>query len=105
MRKTTLANLEVNTLKAFRNVFAHHKNAAAKISVWVSYIPADLHIQVRARIRSVVNPKTDAKRFSAEQVDNWQEMDVLTVLDVLIEPDAAALVDENSLVAALETSN
>ena len=27
MRKTTLANLETNTLKAFRNVFAHHKNA------------------------------------------------------------------------------
>ena len=29
-------------------------------------------------------------------------MDVLTVLDVLIEPNAKALVDENSLVAALE---
>ena len=29
-------------------------------------------------------------------------MDVLTVLDVLIEPNAAALVDRNSLVAALE---
>jgi hypothetical protein len=29
-------------------------------------------------------------------------MDVLTVLDVLIEPNAAALVDGNSLVAALE---
>jgi hypothetical protein len=31
-------------------------------------------------------------------------MDVLTVLDVLIdEPNAAALVDGNSLIAALET--
>jgi hypothetical protein len=29
-------------------------------------------------------------------------MDVLTVLDVLIEPNAAALIDGNSLVAALE---
>ena len=38
MRKTTLANLETKTLKAFRNVFAHHKNAHAKISDWVSYI-------------------------------------------------------------------
>ena len=35
-------------------------------------------------------------------MDNWQSMDVLTVLDVLIEPNAAALVDGNSLVAALE---
>ena len=29
-------------------------------------------------------------------------MDVLTVLNVLIEPNAAELVDENSLVTALE---
>jgi hypothetical protein len=39
MCKTTLANLETKTLKAFRNIFAHHKNAHAKISDWVSYIP------------------------------------------------------------------
>ena len=57
---------------------------------------------MRARIRSVVDPKTDKKRFTAAQVDNWQSMDVLTVLDVLIEPNAAELVDGNSLVAALE---
>ena len=102
MRKTTLANLETKTLKAFRNIFAHHKNAHAKTSDWVSYITVDLHTQVRARIRSVVDPKTDEKRFTAAQVDAWQSMDVLTVLDVLIEPNAAALVDGNSLVAALE---
>ena len=59
----------------------------------MSYIPVELHTQVRARIRSVVDPKTDKKRFTAAQVDNWQSMDVLTVLDVLIEPNAAALVD------------
>ena len=102
MRKTTLANLETKTLKAFRNIFAHHKNAHAKISDWVSYIPVELHTQVRARIRSVVDPKTDEKRFTAEQVDNWQSMDVLAVLNVLIEPNAAELVDGNSLVTALE---
>ena len=102
LRKTTLANLETKTLKAFRNIFAHHKNAHAKISDWVSYIPVELHTQVRARIRSVVDPKTDKKRFTAAKVDNWQSMDVLTVLDILIEPNAAALVDGNSLVAALE---
>ena len=102
IRKTTLANIDTKTLKAFRNIFAHHKNAHAKISDWVSYIPVELHTQVRARIRSVVDPKTDEKRFTASQVDNWQGMDVLTVLDVLIEPNAAALVDGNSLVAALE---
>ena len=102
MRKTTLANLETKTLKAFRNIFAHHKNAHAKISVWVSYIPVELHTQVRAQIRSVVDPKTDKKRFTAAQMDNWQSMDVLTVLDVLIEPNAVALVDGNSLVAALK---
>ena len=61
MRKTTLANLETKTLKVFRNVFAHHKNAEAKISDWVSYIPVEIHTQVRARIRSVVDPKTDEK--------------------------------------------
>jgi hypothetical protein len=65
MRKTTLANLETKTLKAFRNIFAHHKNAHAKISNWVSYIPVELHTQVRTRIRSVVDPKTDEKRFTA----------------------------------------
>ena len=102
MRKTTLANLETKTLKAFRIIFAHHKNAHAKISDWVSYIPVELYTQVRARICSVVEPKTDTKRFTAEQVDNWQSMDVLTVLNVLIEPNAAELVDENSLVTALE---
>jgi hypothetical protein len=102
MRKITLANLETKTLKAFRNIFAHHKNAHAKISDWVSYIPVELHTQVRAWIRSVVDPKTDKKRFTAAQVDNWQSMDVLTVLDVLIEPNTAALVDGNSLVAALK---
>ena len=102
IRKTTLAILETKTLKAFRNIFAHHKNADAKISDWVSYMPVELHTQVRARIRSVVDPKTDEKRFTAAQ-NNWQDMeDVLTVLDVLIEPNAAALVDGNSLVAALE---
>jgi hypothetical protein len=75
MRKTTpLANLETKTLKAFRNIFAHHKNAHAKISDWVSYIPVELHTQVRARIRSVVDPKTDKKRFTPTQVDNWQDM-------------------------------
>ena len=89
MRKTILAYLETKTLKAFRNIFAHHKNAHAKISNWVSYIPVELHMQVRARIRSVVDPKTDTKRFTAEQVDSWQSMDVLMVLNVLIEPNAA----------------
>ena len=68
----------------------------------MSYIPVELHTQVREQIRSVVDPKTDEKRFTAAQVDNWQGMDVLTVLDVLIEPNTAVLVDGNSLVAALE---
>ena len=57
---------------------------------------------MRARIRSVVDPKTDEKRFTAAQVDNLQSMDVLKVPDVLLESNAAALVDGNSLVAALE---
>ena len=48
MRKTTLANLETKTLKAFRNIFAYHKNAHAKISDWMSYIPVEIHTQVRA---------------------------------------------------------
>jgi hypothetical protein len=56
----------------------------------------ELHTLVRARIRSVVDPKTDKKLFKAAQVDNWQSIYVLTVLDVLIEPNAAALVDGNS---------
>ncbi len=34
MRKTTRANLETKTLKAFRNIFAHHKYSNAKISDW-----------------------------------------------------------------------
>ncbi len=102
MHKTTLAYIETKTLKAFHNIFAHPKNAHAKISNWVSYIPVELHTQVRARIRSVVDPNTDTKRFTAEQVDNWQSMDVLTVLNFLIEPNAAELVDGNSLVTALE---
>ncbi len=100
MRKTTLANLETKTLKTFRNIFAHHKNAKATISDWVSYIPVELHTQVRARIRHVVDPKTDKKRFTPAQVDKWQDLDVLTVLDVLIEPNAAEIVDGNSLVVA-----
>ncbi len=100
-RKTTLTNLETKTLKAFRNIFAHHKNAHATTSNWVSYIPVELHTQVRARIRRVVDPKTDKKRFTPAQVDKWQNMDVLTVLDVLIEPNAAEIVDGNSLVVAL----
>jgi hypothetical protein len=78
MRKTTLANLQTKTLKAFRNIFTHHKNVHTKISDWVSYITVELHTQVRARIRSVVDPKTDKKRFTPAQVDNWQDMDVLT---------------------------
>jgi len=82
MRKTTLAYLETKTLRAFSNIFAHHKSAHAKISNWVSYIPVELHTQVRAQIRSVVDPKTDTKLFTAEQVGNWQSMDVLTVLNV-----------------------
>ena len=61
MRKTTLANLETKMLKAFRNIFAHHKNAQATTSDWVSYIPVELHTQVRAQIRRVVDPKTDKK--------------------------------------------
>ena len=93
MRKTTLANLETKTLKAFRNILANHKYAHAKISDWVSYIPVELYTQVRARIRNVVDPKTDEKRFTAAAVDNWQSMDVLTMLDVLIESYAAVLLD------------
>ena len=61
MRKITLANLETKTLQAFRNIFAHHKNAQAKISDWLSYIPVELYTQVRARIHSIVDPKTDEK--------------------------------------------
>jgi hypothetical protein len=57
--------------------------------------PVELHTQV-------VDPKTDKKRFTPAQVDKWQDMDVLTVLDVLIEPNAAEIVDGNSLVVALE---
>jgi hypothetical protein len=103
MRKTTLANLETKTLKAFRNIFAHHKNVQGTTSDWVSYIPVELHTQVRALIRRVVDPtKTDKKRFTPAQGDKWQDMDVLTVLDVLIEPNAAEIVDRNSLVVALE---
>ena len=56
MRKTTLASLETKTLKAFRNIFAHHKNAHAKTSDWVSYIPVEeLHTQICARIRRIVD--------------------------------------------------
>ena len=58
MRKTTLANIP-KTLKAFRNIFAHYKNAEAQISELVSCIPVELHTLVRARIRSFVDPKTD----------------------------------------------
>ena len=36
-------------------------------------------------------------------MDDWQDMDVYTVLDVLIKPNAVALVvDGNSLMAAIE---
>ena len=59
MRKSTLANLETKTLKAFCNIFAHHKNAVAKISDWMSYIPVNLHTKVRAQIRSVLNSSSD----------------------------------------------
>ena len=99
MRKTTLANLETKTLKAFRNIFAQHKNAHATTSDWVSYIPVELHTQVRARIRRDVDPKTDKKRFTPAQVDKWQDMDVLTV------PNAAEIVDGNSLDVALESTD
>jgi hypothetical protein len=64
MRKTTLANLETKTPKTFRNIFAHHKNAHATTSDWVSYIPVELHTKVRARIRRVVDRKNDKKRFT-----------------------------------------
>ena len=57
MRKTTQANFDTKTLKAFRDIFAHNKNADAKISDWVSYIPVDHHTQVRVQIRSVADPK------------------------------------------------
>jgi hypothetical protein len=74
-----------------------------KISDWVPYISLDLHAQVRAQICSVVvDPKIETKRFTKAQVDNWQDMGVLTVLDVLIKSNAAALDDGNSIVAALE---
>ena len=77
MRKTTQANLKTRTLKAFRNIFTQHNNANAKIFDWVSYIPVDFHTQVRARIRSVVDPKTDTKHdTTAAQVDSWQDMDL-----------------------------
>ncbi len=68
MRKTILANLETKTLKAFRNIFAQHKNEHARTSDWVSYIPVELHTQVRARIRRDVDPKTNKK---PAQVDKW----------------------------------
>ena len=45
-----------------------------------------------------VDPNTDKKRFTPAQVDKWQDMDVSTVLEVLIEPNAAEIVDGNSLV-------
>jgi ribosomal protein S17 len=48
MRRTTLANLETKTVKAFRNIFAHHKNAEAKISDLVSCIQVELHTLVWA---------------------------------------------------------
>ena len=38
----------LTSLKAYRNIFAHNKNAHAKISDWVSYIPVELYTQVRA---------------------------------------------------------
>ena len=59
MRKTTLANLETKKLIAFRNIFAHHKNVEAQISDLVSCIPVELHTLERARIRSIIDPKTD----------------------------------------------
>ncbi len=37
----------------------HHKNAEAKISDFVSCIPVEFHTLVRARVRSVVDPKID----------------------------------------------
>ena len=52
MRKITLANLETKTLKAFCD-------AEAKISDLVSCTPVELHTLVRARVRSVVDPKID----------------------------------------------
>jgi hypothetical protein len=37
MRKTTLANLETKTLKAFRNIFTHHKNAHALLIIHTNW--------------------------------------------------------------------
>jgi hypothetical protein len=72
MRKTTLANLETKIVKAFRNIFAHHKNADAKISDWVSYIPVELHTQVRAQIRSsVVNRRKTIKCGTSGQLAEY----------------------------------
>ena len=102
MRKIILASLEMKTLKAFRKIFTHHTNADTKISDLVSYISVNLNTQVRAQICSVVDPKTDTNQFTAAQVGNWQDMDVLMLLDVLIEHNAATLVGGNSLMAALE---
>jgi len=69
-----------------------------KIFDWVPYISLDLHAQVRAQICSVVvDPKIKTKRFTKALVENWQDMDILTVLDVLIKSNAAALDDGNSL--------
>ena len=68
MHEITLAILETKALKAFRNIFAHHKNTEAKVYDLVSCI-----LFVASSIRKPT------------QVDNWQDMDVLTVLDVLIE--------------------
>ena len=93
MRKTTLANLETKTLKAFRNISPTTRMRMQRFLIGCH------------TFRSNFTRKCGYEFIASsirKQVDNWQDMDVLTVLDVFIEPNAAALVDGNSLVTALE---
>ena len=75
--KTTLANLETKTLKAFRNIFAHHKNAHAKISDRVFYIPVDfIHRCVREFVvSSIQRPTRDDSPSTSGQLAGYGRVD------------------------------
>jgi hypothetical protein len=82
MRKTTL--------KAFRNVFAHHKNNAhAKISDWVSYPRSNFTRKCGHEFVAFSIRKPTRNDLLRHKRTTCKSMDVLTVPDVLLESNAA----------------
>ena len=69
MRKTLLADLNIESLKRFRDVYRHFSLRDGNVDDWVGFISAELYPQIRQRLTDMVDPATGKSKHTVKHME------------------------------------